>query len=113
MTLSNTARSRSTMLGGVLQGTPALLYMISSWLCLEMVKLTALDMSDSLVTSQATKVALGPSSSTVSWPSWCWISAITTLAPLLINFVAVAFPMPLAAPVINATFPSSLLYLQH
>lgn len=97
------------MLGEVLQGTPALQYMISSWLCIETVKSTALDISDSLVTSQATKEALGPSRSAVSWPSWCWISAITTLAPLSINFVAVAFPMPLAAPVINATLPSSLL----
>lgn len=97
------------MLGGVLQATPALLYIISSWLCLEMVKSTALEMSDSFVTSQAMKVALGPSSFAASWPSWCWISARTTLAPLLMNFDAVAFPMPLAAPVISATLPSSLI----
>lgn len=108
MTLSNTARSRSTMLGGVLQATPALLYIISSWLCLAMVESTASDTSDSLETSQETKEALGPSSFTNSWPRSRLISAMTTLAPLLMNFLAVAFPMPLAAPVISATLPSSL-----
>lgn len=110
MTWSKTSRLRSTILLGVLQATPALLYMMSSWLCLDMVKSTASETSDSLVTSQAMKVALGPSSFAVCWPSWCWISAITTLAPLLINFAAVAFPIPLAAPVISATFSSSFLY---
>ncbi|KAH1081301.1 hypothetical protein J1N35_021062 [Gossypium stocksii] len=35
--------------------------------------------------------------------------AMTTLAPLLMNFSAVAFPIPLAAPVINATLRSSFL----
>lgn len=109
ITRSKTLRSRSMILGGVLQAMPALLYMISSWLYLEIVKSTASETSDSLLTSQGINAALGPSSFAVSWPSWCWISAITTLAPLLMNFSAVAFPMPLAAPVISATFPSSFL----
>ncbi|KAM1001621.1 hypothetical protein TB2_007981 [Malus domestica] len=82
---------------------------MSSWLCSEMVKSTALEMSDSFVTSQAMNVAFGPSSFAVSWPRSCWISAMTTLAPLLMNFDAVALPMPLAAPVISATLPTSLL----
>ncbi|RHN71110.1 hypothetical protein MtrunA17_Chr3g0142661 [Medicago truncatula] len=98
MTLSNDSRSRSTMFGGVLQGIPALLYMISSCLYSETAKSTASDMSDSFVTSQVMKVALGPSSFAVSWPSCCWISAIITFAPLLMNFVAAAFPIPLAPP---------------
>ncbi|KAG4916586.1 hypothetical protein JHK82_054237 [Glycine max] len=47
MTLSNSSRSKSTMLRGLLQAIPALLYMISSCLYLEMAKSTALEMSDS------------------------------------------------------------------
>lgn len=74
-----------------------------------MVKSIALEISDSFVTSQETKVALGPSSFAVSSPSWCCTSAMTTLAPLLMNFAAAALPIPLAAPVIIATLPSSLL----
>lgn len=97
------------MLGGVLQAIPALAYMMSSWLCSEMAKSTALDTSDSLVTSQVMKVAFSPSSFAVSWPSCCWISAIMTFAPWLMKFVAVAFPIPLAAPVISATLSSSFL----
>ncbi|PON96669.1 hypothetical protein TorRG33x02_076500 [Trema orientale] len=108
MILSNTTMSRSAMLGGVLQGTPALLCIMSSWLCWETAKSTAAEMSDSFVTSQAMKDALGPSSFAVAWPRWCWMSAMTTLAPLLMNLVAVALPIPLAAPVISATLPSSL-----
>lgn len=76
---------------------------------METVKSTAVEMSDSLVTSHGTKVAFGPSSRAVSWPASCWISASTTLAPWEMNLVAVSFPIPLAAPVIRATLPSSLL----
>lgn len=96
------------MLGGVLQAIPALLYMMSSCLCREKVKSTALATSDSLVTSQEMNVAFGPNWLAVSWPSLSLISAITTLAPLVMNLDAVAFPMPLAAPVISAILPSSL-----
>lgn len=70
-------------------------------------------MSDSFVTSQPMKAAFGPSCSAVSRPKLGWMSAITTLAPWLMNFVAVSFPMPLAAPVINATLPSSFLCRKH
>lgn len=37
------------------------------------------------------------------------MSARITLAPLDMNLVAASLPMPLAAPVIRATFPSSFL----
>lgn len=88
---------------------PALLYIMSSCPWLETVKSTALETSDSFVTSQTTKEALGPSSEAVSWPSCFCTSAITTLAPLLMNFAAVSFPIPVAAPVISVTLPSSFL----
>jgi hypothetical protein len=35
-----------------------------------------------------------------------------TLAPFLTNSAAVAFPMPLAAPVMTATFPANLRRIQ-
>jgi len=44
------------------------------------------------------------------WPNSSWISAITTLAPCFANSLAVDSPMPLAPPVINATFPSNLFF---
>lgn len=88
---------------------PALLYIMSSCPWLETAKSTALEMSDSLDTSQTTKVAFGPSSEAVSSPSCLCISVIMTLAPLLMNLAAVSLPMPLAAPVISATLPSSFL----
>lgn len=65
-------------------------------------------MSDSLVTSQKAKVAFGPRPTAMAWPASCWMSAKMTLAPWRMNSVAVAFPTPLAAPVITATFPASL-----
>lgn len=71
-------------------------------------KSTASETLDSLVTSQWMKVAFGPKCLAVSCPIFSLMSAITTLAPLLINFSAVAFPIPLAAPVISAILPSSL-----
>lgn len=109
ITRSNAAMSRSTMLNGVRHAMPALLYMMSSWPCLDTVKSTAAEMSDSSETSQATKAAFPPSSAAVSLPSFSCMSAITTLAPLSMNFAAVSFPIPPAAPVINATLPSSFL----
>jgi hypothetical protein len=45
----------------------------------------------------------------VSWLPCSEISATTTLAPSSAKAIAVARPMPLAAPVTNATFPLKLL----
>lgn len=73
-------------------------------------KSTALATSDSLVTLQEMNEALGPSCVAVLWPRSWWMSAITTLAPWLMNLVAVSLPMPLAAPVISATLPCNLLW---
>lgn len=109
ITLSKALKSRSTILGGVLQGIPALLYIMSSLVCRETAKSTAFAMSDSLVTSQRQNAAFGPSSCSVSFPRCGWMSAMTTLAPWLMNFPAVALPIPLAPPVMSATLPSSFL----
>lgn len=76
---------------------------------METAKSTRSETSDSFVTSQGIKVAFCPSSFAVCWPSCLCISATITLAPWLMNLAAVSFPMPLAAPVITATFPSSFL----
>lgn len=68
--------------------------------------LTAVSTSDSLVTSQWTNV--DPKCLQTFCASSSWISAMTTLAPCRENNLAVDSPMPLAAPVIRATLPSSL-----
>ncbi|GKC98503.1 hypothetical protein Tco_1168778 [Tanacetum coccineum] len=65
--------------------------------------------SDSLVTlHEMMNEAFASSFVVMPWPSSLWISAITTLALWLINMVTISFPMPLDAPVMNATLPSSL-----
>ena len=87
---------------------PALFIMMSSQPYVETAALTALSTSDSLVTSQWTNVAGDSKSLQTSRANSSWMSAITTLAPWRENNRAVASPMPLAPPVIRATFPSSL-----
>ncbi len=47
-----------------------------------------------------------PISFTAAWPASSVTSATTTEAPSRASSVAATFPMPLAAPVIRATFPS-------
>src|SRR5581483_11666408 len=62
-----------------------------------------------MLTSARTKLACPPAASTietVSWPPSASTSATTTLAPSRLNTSADARPMPLAAPVTTATFPS-------
>ncbi|CAL1353476.1 unnamed protein product [Linum trigynum] len=109
LTLSKVSRSRSTMLGGVRQETPALLYMMSRRLCWDTAKSTASDTSDSLATSQGMNDALGPSWRAVWRPRSLLMSAIMTLAPLWMNLAAVSLPIPFAPPVITAILPSSFL----
>ncbi|VFQ84885.1 unnamed protein product [Cuscuta campestris] len=109
MTRSKSAMSRSTTLSGVRHGMPTLLYMMSRRPWRDTARSTAAEMCDSSETSQATKAAFPSSSAAVSFPACSWMSAITTLEPWVMNFAVVSFPMPLAAPVISATFPSSFL----
>lgn len=110
MTWSNSVRSRSTMLGGI-DGPviPALLYIMSSFPWRDTVMFTASSTWDSSLTSHWTKWAAGPSQLATFGPKWVSISAMMTWAPFSMNSWAVALPSPLAAPVISATFPSSLL----
>ena len=53
--------------------------------------------------------ALGPNSLATVGPYSVSLSAMVTLAPCFTNSWAVAFPSPLADPVITAIFPSSRL----
>lgn len=54
---------------------------------------------------------MGPPSAVAhsACPRSSWISAITTLAPWWTKSFAVHSPIPLAPPVMIATFPSSLM----
>ncbi|OIT37089.1 momilactone a synthase [Nicotiana attenuata] len=109
MTFSNSDFSLSRMLDFTAPIIPALLYMMSSLPYLSTAMFTAFSRSSSFVTSQCTNVVdVGSNSLQTLCAKSSWISAITTLAPYLEKSLAAASPMPLAAPVITATLPSSL-----
>lgn len=64
----------------------------------------------SSVTSQWMYVAVdGPKELQSDWPKSSWMSAIMSLAPWWAKSFAVHSPMPLAPPVMRATFPCSLV----
>lgn len=87
--------------------TPALLNMMSMRPFHVMARSIARSMSFSMVTSQC--VYRPPMESASLAPGSSSMSAITTWAPLSANALAVAAPIPLAPPVITATFPNSLV----
>src|SRR5262249_54170839 len=91
---------------------PALLTSRSSFPNAETVAATAACQSDSLVTSSFTNRAWPPAAAIFSttWrASNSSTSATTTRAPSRAKIVASLCPIPLAPPVISATFPASLI----
>ncbi len=89
---------------------PALLYKMSSFPKECTARFTAAATWLSLLTSQCIYLEQSvPSSFTSVCPASSFTSAITTLAPCATNRRAVACPMPVAAPVITATLPTSCL----
>ncbi len=89
---------------------PALLYKMSSFPKECTARFTAAATWLSLLTSQCIYLEQSvPSSFASVCPASSFTSAITTLAPCATNRRAVACPMPVAAPVITATLPTSRL----
>src|SRR5215471_1372360 len=88
---------------------PALLTRMSSLPKRASAAATAASHAGSLATSRCTKWPAPPRLSATCLPSASSTSATTTFAPSRAKIVAVLCPMPLAAPVINATLPSSLM----
>lgn len=65
------------------------------------------------MTSQWTYLqCVWPIDSLREWPSSSSMSAMTSLAPWLAKTLAVLSPIPLAPPVMRATLPSSLFYVE-
>ncbi|BAT03080.1 Os07g0663650 [Oryza sativa Japonica Group] len=88
---------------------PALLKTTSRRPCRATARSTAAATCASSVTSQrAYDAASAPSSAATACPRSSCTSARMTLAPFLTNSSAVALPMPLAPPVMTATFPANL-----
>ena len=87
---------------------PALLTSTSSLPKRSTTRCTPSCQSCSLVTSRRTNMASPPASAiwaSICRPSASKMSAMATLAPSLANSLASAAPIPLAPPVIKATFP--------
>lgn len=97
----------------LLHDIPALLSIMSSFPLLATTVSTALATCSSTVTSHFMNCPAEPSSLATIWPASSSISTILTRAPWLTNSSAVAFPSPLAPPVMTATFPSNFLYIMH
>src|SRR5882757_800936 len=99
--------ARSNVLSGPKLMIPALLTKTFSAPNSPTATLTAAAHCSGLVTSRCTKCAAAPSSSANAVPSSSRMSPITTLAPSATNSRACDAPMPLAPPLISATFPST------
>src|SRR5215469_14675698 len=107
--ISRSHASVSSMSATALPLMPALLTRISSLPCFCTVAATTAFQSSSFVTSRRmnSAVPLARVISAATWrPSSSSMSATTTFAPSLAKRRAVAAPMPEAAPVTIATFPS-------
>src|SRR6266404_1352398 len=108
MIRSHSSSSTSAVGTNFFGSTPALLKATSSRPKASTVLCRAALTSSPRVTSHLTASARPPCSSimrAVSWLPCSDTSATTTLAPSRANASAAARPMPLAAPVTNATFP--------
>ena len=92
-----------------LHDIPALLSSTSSFPWRAMTVSKALATCSSSVTSHLMKCAAEPSSVVTIRPASSSISTIMAWAPWFTNSSAVAFPRPLAPPVMTATLPSNLL----
>src|SRR5947209_6775984 len=111
MIRSHSSSSYSAVGAAFLGSMPALLNAKSSRPKASTVLSRAAFTSAARVTSHRTATARPPCSSimrAVSWLPCSDMSAATTLAPSRANASAAARPMPLAAPVTNATFPPKL-----
>src|SRR5438067_12169121 len=107
----HSSSSYSAVGAGFLGSMPALLKAKSSRPKASTVLARPTFTSSARVTSHRTATARPPCSSirrAVSWLPCSDTSAATTLAPSRANASAAARPMPLAAPVTNATFPPKL-----
>lgn len=106
---SSTRRKSSSEVSasGAARKIPALLSSTSMRPCVSSVQATAARQSSSLLTSCARALARSPSSACRRPAPSPSASVSSTSAPSSAKRRAVAAPMPPAAPVINATFPSS------
>src|SRR5713101_3461310 len=112
LALTSIRRSHADVLsvsGSKVPLMPALLTRTSSLPKSLRVASIAFCQAGSLVTSRWTKRPAPPRLSATRRPSASSTSATTTFAPSLAKMTASLWPMPLAPPVISATFPPSLI----